>query len=146
MFSLIVKAAPKVVWIHTMMAGIDHLLFPELIQNPYIHMTNAKGVYSSTLAEYAMGMVLHFAKNVKRLNEQKEKKIWQKFDVVEIAGKTIGIVGYGDIGVACAKLAKAFRMNVVALRRHPNLSAEDPLVDEVIYPLMLLNSYQICQI
>jgi phosphoglycerate dehydrogenase-like enzyme len=124
-------AAPNVMWIHTMMAGIDHLLFPELVQNPNIHMTNAKGVYSSTLAEYVMGMILYFAKDVKRLNQQKEKKVWEKFNMTEIAGKTMGIVGYGDIGVACAKLAKSFRMQVVALRRHPNLSSDDPLIDRV---------------
>lgn len=41
------------------------------------------------------------------------------------AGKTMGVVGYGDIGQACGKLAKAFKMRVIALRRRAHLSDED---------------------
>ena len=37
----------------------------------------------------------------------------------------MGVVGYGDIGQACGKLAKAFKMRVIALRRRANLSDED---------------------
>jgi phosphoglycerate dehydrogenase-like enzyme len=43
----------------------------------------------------------------------------------------MGIVGYGDIGRSCAKLAKAFGMRVLALRRRPELSQDDELVDEI---------------
>lgn len=37
----------------------------------------------------------------------------------------MGVVGYGDIGQACARLARAFRMRVVALRRNTQLSAAE---------------------
>lgn len=37
----------------------------------------------------------------------------------------LGVVGYGDIGQACARLAKAFRMKVIALRRNTTLSAAE---------------------
>ena len=47
------------------------------------------------------------------------------------AGSVMGIVGYGDIGVACAKLAKAFGMRVVTLRRRPELNGGDPYVGYV---------------
>jgi len=43
----------------------------------------------------------------------------------------MGIVGYGDIGRACAKLATVYGMRVVALRRHPLLSKDDPFCDVV---------------
>ena len=52
---------------------------------------------------------------------------------------TMGIVGYGSIGQACARLAKAYNMKVVALRRRPELSLNDPLVDQ-IYGLSQLGS------
>lgn len=46
----------------------------------------------------------------------------------------MGIVGYGNIGQACAKLAKAYGMKVLALRRNPDLSANDRNVDQVRAP------------
>jgi phosphoglycerate dehydrogenase-like enzyme len=55
-------------------------------------------------------------------------------DVEELYGKTMGIVSYGSIGQATARLAKAFGMKVVAMRRRPELSAGDPLVDKVYGP------------
>jgi phosphoglycerate dehydrogenase-like enzyme len=42
-----------------------------------------------------------------------------------------GIIGYGDIGRACAKLATVYGMKIVALRRHPYLSKDDPYCDVV---------------
>ena len=54
------------------------------------------------------------------------------------AGSVMGIVGYGDIGVACAKLAKAFGMRIVTLRRRPELNAGDPYVDHVRLDMCIL--------
>lgn len=50
---------------------------------------------------------------------------WDPYDVEELRGKVLGVVGYGDIGQACARLARAFRMKVVALRRRTTLSAAE---------------------
>ena len=94
-------------------------------------MTNAKGSFSSTLAEYNMMAIAYFAKDLPRLLRQKNDKNWEKYSVEEIRGKTLGIIGYGDIGRACAKLAKAYGMNVVAQRRNPSLSENDPYADIV---------------
>ena len=43
---------------------------------------------------------------------------WEQFDVEEIAGQTVGIVGYGDIGRAVASRVHAMGMHVLALKRH----------------------------
>ena len=40
-------------------------------------------------------------------------------------GKTMGIVGYGDIGQACGRLARAYQMHVIALRRRTELSGDE---------------------
>ena len=59
-------------WIHCNFAGVDHVLFPELVQSS-VTLTNAKGLYSSSLAEYAIMAMSYYAKDVVRLNRQKEK-------------------------------------------------------------------------
>lgn len=58
--------------------------------------------------------------------KQQKSKNWEKYDVEELRGKTLGIVGYGDIGRSCAKLAHVYGMKIIALRRNPKLSANDP--------------------
>lgn len=42
----------------------------------------------------------------------------------ELAGKTIGLIGCGDIGLAVGRIAAAFGMRVLAYRRHPDLPPE----------------------
>jgi phosphoglycerate dehydrogenase-like enzyme len=125
----IISEMPLLQWIHTLNAGIDNLLCDAVTRGTFV-VTNAKGMYSSSLAEYNMNAILHFNKQVTRLNENKQKKEYERFIMKEIRGLTLGIVGYGDIGKACAKVAKPFGMNVIGLRRRPEMSAEDEYIDE----------------
>jgi phosphoglycerate dehydrogenase-like enzyme len=46
-----------------------------------------------------------------------------------VAGRSVAIVGYGEIGRECAMLAKAVGANILATRRRPELLADDPIVD-----------------
>lgn len=128
----IVKAMPNLRWIHSTTAGLDHLLCPAIVESPQITLTNAKGVFSSSLAEYVIGAIMHFAKHVPRLLQQQREARWEKFPVTEIRGKTLGIIGYGNIGQAVARVAKPFGMKVVALRKNPTFSHRDSNVDEVV--------------
>lgn len=52
----------------------------------------------------------------------KKFQVWDPYEVQELRGKTLGILGYGDIGAACARLARAFKMRVIALRRRAHMS------------------------
>lgn len=76
----------------------------------------------------------YFAKNLPRLMHQQRTKQWIKYNVCELRGATLGVVGYGDIGRACAKLAHVYGMRVIALRRNPHLCRTDPLCDIVYGP------------
>lgn len=111
-------------WFHSASAGLEHLLFDELVSGP-VTLTNAKGVYSHSLAEYALTACNWFAKDLPRLQAAKKAHNWDPYAVEELRGKTMGIIGYGDIGQACGRLAKAFKMRVVALRRRTQLSAAE---------------------
>eukprot|EP00592_Proboscia_alata_P014362 CAMPEP_0194390062 /NCGR_PEP_ID=MMETSP0174-20130528/107800_1 /TAXON_ID=216777 /ORGANISM="Proboscia alata, Strain PI-D3" /LENGTH=365 /DNA_ID=CAMNT_0039182997 /DNA_START=8 /DNA_END=1105 /DNA_ORIENTATION=+ len=127
----LLDAFPTVEWVHARSAGIDFIVSNELATRKGVIVTNAKGQFSSTLAEYTMMSCSYFAKDIPRLLRQKKEKNWVKYDVLELRGSTIGVIGYGDIGKACAKLAKAYGMKVQALRRKPKLSVDDPYCDVV---------------
>ena len=122
---------PNLIWINARSAGVEHIVCPELSSHPAA-LTNARGVFSSSLAEYCMGACLYFAKDFPRLARQKSSKEWTKYDVLELRKATIGIVGYGSIGRASGKLAKAFGMKVLAHRRNPGLSEGDDVPDETM--------------
>lgn len=112
------KRFPGVEWVHARSAGVEHIICPALVEHP-CKLTNARGCFSSTLAEYTMLSCSYFAKDLPRLMRQKEEKKWEQYCVKELRGSTLGVVGYGDIGKACARLAKAYGMRIVALKRNP---------------------------
>jgi phosphoglycerate dehydrogenase-like enzyme len=115
--------APRVKWVHSRSAGLDTVLFPELIASP-VPLTNGKGVFSQSLGEFALAAILYFAKDFRRMIRNQEGRRWEQFDVEEISRQTVGIVGYGDIGRACASRARAMGMQVLAVKRHGPASDE----------------------
>ena len=124
-------ANPQVRWVHSRNAGLDSMLFPELVESP-VPLTNGSGVFSQSLGEFALAMVLYFAKDFPRMLRNKGAHRWETFDVDEIAGQTAGIVGYGDIGRAVARRLHAMGMKVLALKRHAPAGG-DPLVAAVLH-------------
>ncbi len=110
------RRAPKLEWLHARYAGLDALLFPELIAHP-IPLTNGRGTFSQSLGEWVMTGALYFAKDLPRMLKAKAERRWEVFNVEELSTQTMGIVGHGDIGRAAARRAKAFGMKVLALRR-----------------------------
>jgi phosphoglycerate dehydrogenase-like enzyme len=63
-----------------------------------------------------------------RLRRQQQAQDWNKYNVLELRGARLGIVGYGDIGRACATLAAVYGMKITAMRKRPQ---PDPLCDVV---------------
>jgi phosphoglycerate dehydrogenase-like enzyme len=121
--------SPKLRWVHSRAAGLDNLLFPELVESE-IPLTNGSGVFSDSLGEFALGVMLYFAKNFRRLLRNQEAGRWEQFDVDEIAGQTLGMVGYGSIGHAVASRAHAMGMHVHAWDRRYNAATKDTVVEQ----------------
>jgi phosphoglycerate dehydrogenase-like enzyme len=128
----VLEHAPNLEWIHARYAGLDGLLFPELIQSP-VPLTNGRGTFSQSLGEFVIAAALYFAKDLTRMLKAKAEHRWEVFNVLELSTQTMGIVGHGDIGRAIARRAKAFGMRVLALRRDTSPREGDENVDRV-YP------------
>ena len=86
-----------------------------------------QGSFSHSLAEYTLAACNWFAKDFPRLRAQQKARKWAPFNVEELKNKTMGVVGYGDIGQAAARIARAFGMKIIALRRNPQLSEREML-------------------
>src|SRR5260370_4294767 len=91
----------KVRWVHSRAAGLDNLLFPELVESQIL-LTNGRGVFRASLGEFVLAAVLYFAKDFRRMVRNQTASVWEPFDVQEIRGQTVGILRYADIGAAVA--------------------------------------------
>ena len=133
---------PAVRWVHCRAAGLDDMLSPAVVAHP-VPLTNGSGVFSPPLGEFVLGAVLYFAKDFRRLIRNQMAGKWEQFDVGEVSGQTAGIVGYGDIGRACATRLKAMGMKILALRRTAPAAA-DSLVDKYYGPEGLVDMIAQC--
>lgn len=128
---------PKLVWIQIWSAGFDEPLKAPIFQEPGppLLLTGASGIHSPQIAEYVMGVaisLLHnlkvealFAHTEKRWNVVAQKNLMA---VMELRGRTMGILGYGHIGRECARLATAFGMNILACSSDGNKKVEEGYV------------------
>lgn len=132
-FPEVFPKARRVRWIHSLSAGVENIITPEFAASP-VPLTNSRGVFKRSLAEFALASMLYFAKDLNRMRKQQAAHKWEPFDVEELHDHTLGVIGYGGIGSATAKLAKAFGMRVLALKRRPETVKDDPLVDKVYTP------------
>jgi phosphoglycerate dehydrogenase-like enzyme len=125
--------AQGVRWVHSLSAGVEKLMFPALAQSS-VPLTNARGVYKRSLAEFAVLGVLFHYKRVRRLLDNQRAKRWDQFTVRVTDDRVMGIVGYGQTGRECALLARGLGMRIHALRRNPARSDDDPLLERNFAP------------
>ena len=120
----------NVKWIHSLSAGVEKALIPELVSSD-VPLTNARGVFKRSLAEFAIfGILFHYKKG-RRLVESQQARHWDDFSVSWMPGKIMGVVGYGEIGRECALLAHALGVKIFATRRRPEQSSGDPILDRI---------------
>jgi phosphoglycerate dehydrogenase-like enzyme len=131
------QKAPGLRWIHARSAGLDGVLVPEVVSHP-AQLTNGRGAFGAALGEFVLMALLYFAKDLRRLVAQQAARAWEPFDMERLEGRTVGIVGYGDIGRAVAARLRPLGVKVLALRRRPGLSREDGLASETLPPERLL--------
>ncbi|CAM03043.1 phosphoglycerate dehydrogenase-like enzyme [Saccharopolyspora erythraea NRRL 2338] len=104
-------AADSLRWIHAASAGVDRLLFPELLDSEVV-LTNSRGVFDRPMAEYVLGAVLSFAKDLHTSVRFQDREHWQHRETERIEGKKVLVVGTGPIGRAIAGLLGAAGMAV----------------------------------
>jgi len=114
--------APRLKWVQVAQAGVDKVLLDEEFRHGPVMLTNVAGVHSFAIAEFAIQSCLAYTKGTAECARQKEGRLWQPFHPAVLRGKTMGLVGFGNIGRRIARVAKAFEMWVIATRKsatHP---------------------------
>lgn len=157
----LIASAPNLRWVQQWGAGAEWLpRYPE-VQASDLILTNASGVHAVPISEHIFAFLLMFARRFVDSVRAQDDRVWienpwlrahgttirpdarfsatiGKDDLFELAGKTLLIAGIGAIGVRVAKLATAFDMHVIGMRRR--VDGDMANVDRLITPAQLLNA------
>lgn len=122
--------AGRLRYIQSIGAGTDQF-GRDLLRAKGVRLASARGVNLNAVSEHGMALILALARRLPEARDNQAKRHWrgmlgdltQRED--ELAGKTLLIVGLGSIGGRLARLAKAFDMRVVGVRRDPALGMGD---------------------
>ncbi|WP_372632656.1 D-2-hydroxyacid dehydrogenase [Cohnella sp.] len=121
-------SAANLKWVQTSSAGVDRLPLARLRERG-IALSSASGIHPISMAETLFAMLLAFSRNLHHAIRQQSRGEWRVSErYYQLAGRTIGIVGVGAIGTEMARLAKAFGMTTLGVRKSARPVAE---VDEM---------------
>lgn len=127
------RACKQLRWAHSISAGVESYLFPEFIGSGVV-LTNGKGLYGPAIADHVMGFILMFSKGLTERYENKLKGEWNRtsrFQLMDLEGKTLLILGLGGIGGQIARRAAGFGMTILAVDPQ---SMEKPQYVQAIVP------------
>jgi phosphoglycerate dehydrogenase-like enzyme len=118
------EAAPDLRWIHVTGAGIEPLLPLDWIP-PHVTVTNNSGVHAEKIRESAAMMLLMLNARIPAIASNQRKSHWQQIFTTRIQGRTVAIIGVGDMGGAVAQAARQLGLRVLGVRRsglpHPDV-------------------------
>ena len=123
---------PRLRWIQASSSGIGEWVRRLGIVDSPIVVTNAAGIHSVPLAEFVVFAMLYFARSWQRMVAEQRAHHWERCAIETLDGKTLGIVGLGNVGRNVARLAKPFGMRTIGVRRSAGASADG--VDAVYGP------------
>jgi D-3-phosphoglycerate dehydrogenase len=108
----------------------------EYAENKNIHCYNAAEGNRQAVAEHALGMLLSLFNNLNNADQEVREGKWEreKNRGIELAGKTVGIIGYGNNGSAFAEVLKGFNVKILAydkyLTNYPQKSSMETIYKE----------------
>ena len=132
------EVAPDLRWVQFPGAGVDSLRKTTLLQaDSGVLVTTASGIHITSISEYVFGSMLMFNRSWPQMVHLQDRHIWPRSGAEyhlkekELAGRTLGIVGMGNIGRRIAQVAHAFGMRVLATRLSARTGEQDVDAEQV---------------
>lgn len=108
--------APRLRWIQTTGAGIDHLLPLDWLPHE-IALTNNSGAHGPKAEESCLMAISLLNSRLPQLIAHQRKHEWKPINTAPVAGKTVVVIGFGDLGQGAGRAAKKLGANVIAVTR-----------------------------
>lgn len=118
----VIDAAPQLKYILKTGTGLDNVDIDYATQKG-IYVSNAPGENATSVAELAIGLMVAISRKIPLLDKQTKDGHWFHSNGFECSGKTLGIIGFGSIGMKIARIAGAFDMKVIAYGVHKDYDA-----------------------
>lgn len=115
-----IQRAGRLRWIHSTAAGVDQLLYREVLEQD-IQVTTSSGIHQP-LVEHVFAMLLTFTRRLHIAVRNQQEHKWDRARVAggAVRGMTIGVLGLGSIGAEVAEKAAVFGMRVIGTKRTPS--------------------------
>ncbi len=110
------RRAPALKWIHVIGAGVEHLRPLDWLP-PGVTLTNNRGVHAEKTAESALMAVLMLNNRIPAYVSDQRARRWAPAFATPVAGKTVAVVGVGEMGHAAARAFKTAGLRVLGVRR-----------------------------
>jgi phosphoglycerate dehydrogenase-like enzyme len=110
-------------WIHTSSIGVDALLTREIIDSDIV-ISNSRGVCERPIAEWILGVLLMFVKDLRRTIELQQRREWLHRETEPLLGRRVLVVGPGPVGRETALLLRATGMEVTVVGRRGRSDTE----------------------
>jgi D-2-hydroxyacid dehydrogenase (NADP+) len=105
-------------WVQCLATGVDHVLRCPSLKAETL-LTSGRGIHGAPMRETIVFLMMGVARGARRLADAQKAHEWDRRYWSLFTGKTAVIVGVGVIGIATAKLLKAFEMHVIGVSRTP---------------------------
>jgi D-2-hydroxyacid dehydrogenase (NADP+) len=112
------RRAKALKWVQCLATGVDQVLRCPSFK-PDTLLTSGRGIHGAPMRETIVFLMMGVAREARRLAEAQKAHSWDRRYWSLFTGKTAVIVGVGVIGIATAKLLKAFEMHVIGVSRTP---------------------------
>ena len=125
--------APNLIWIHCIGAGVEHLLPMDWLPNGVV-LTNNKGVHAAKAGEFSLMSILMLHCHVPAMVTNQRACVYDSLYASPIAGKTLVVIGTGNLGGSAARKLHDLGVRVIGVNRHGK-----PVegCDEVVTPAQL---------
>ncbi len=125
----ILETAANLKWAHIPWAGVDSLI--DAIRKTPAIVTCGKGVFDAPMADHVFALLLTLTRQINTFLRYQIAGIWRReppnSTLTDLWGKTMGVVGLGNIGREVARRASVFGMRVLAVKRRPSAISEEPV-------------------
>jgi len=133
-FGATVSAAPNLTWVHFASTGIDQHPFLAALIERGVRLTTSAGSNGEPVGHTAICGLLMLARGVPHWLDAQRRHAWEPMRGAavprDLRGRTVAVVGLGNIGAMIARFCHALGMHVIGVRRSPQRPA-DP-VDEML--------------
>jgi phosphoglycerate dehydrogenase-like enzyme len=123
---------PKLRWVQTTSTGVGPAVAALGLDRTDVLITTARGVHAGPLAEFVfMALLAHF-RGLAHLQAEQRAHRWTRYCGEEVAGRTLVVIGAGDLARGVARVGQALGLRIIAVARDPAKPRPAGLFDEVV--------------